>query len=153
MIAPIKAAGLRSYGFHTDHWNPGTVITEFAQHFRCNQLFSFSAAMLSCRPVRPKHKNERIRFGPADRIHQRLFGLYKPGMRDVKVRNRSSRESESSGFRDGLAAIRKSPYTAFASGWPTGDGSRRRTSRLTTFQAAIWIGESPETNYGAVVSD
>ena len=47
---------------------------------------------------RPKHEDERIRFGASDCIHQRLFGFHKPRMCHRKDRNRSSRESESSGL-------------------------------------------------------
>jgi hypothetical protein len=54
MIAPVKTAGLRSDGFHTDYWNPGTVFAEFAQHFRCNQLFSFQSQCCLADAGRPK---------------------------------------------------------------------------------------------------
>jgi hypothetical protein len=69
MVTPVKAAGLGSYGFHTDYWNPGAVFAEFVQHLRGNQLFSLQSQCCLTDSGRPKHEDERIRLGSTDCIH------------------------------------------------------------------------------------
>jgi hypothetical protein len=82
MVSPVEAARLGSNGFHTDDGDPGGVLAEFARHLRGNQLFCLQPQCCFADPGRPKHEDERIRFGSADCIHQPLFGFYEPRMCD-----------------------------------------------------------------------
>ena len=84
MVSPVKTAGLWSYSLHTDDRNSCSVFVKFTQHLFGYQSFSLQSQCCLSDTRRPKHKNERIRFSPADRIHQCLFSFHKPRMRHRK---------------------------------------------------------------------